>query len=101
TGLRAARVGDHMRAAPRRDAGETPLGAAQAMVRESSDTVVVTAAEGLRARTRRPVGLVTQTQLLAELGRSVVDKAPMKILRGYRDLGFNVPVSPCQRNCPV
>jgi NADPH-dependent glutamate synthase beta subunit-like oxidoreductase/Pyruvate/2-oxoacid:ferredoxin oxidoreductase delta subunit len=25
----------------------------------------------------------------------------MKILAGHRDLGFNVPVSPCQRNCPI
>src|ERR1700731_4420017 len=25
----------------------------------------------------------------------------MKILRGHRDLGFNVPITPCQRNCPI
>jgi formate dehydrogenase beta subunit len=39
--------------------------------------------------------------MLAAIGKNVVDKAPMKILTGHRDLGFNVPISPCQRNCPI
>jgi NADPH-dependent glutamate synthase beta subunit-like oxidoreductase/ferredoxin len=25
----------------------------------------------------------------------------MKIMSGHRDLGFNVPITPCQRNCPI
>ena len=45
--------------------------------------------------------MVTDALVLATIGKNVTDKAPMKILAGHRDLGFNVPVSPCQRNCPI
>ena len=101
-GLDSARVGDLMSKAPQRDAGEAGESAAGAMVESGSRVVLVTAAVGgVFSRRSAPVGLVSEAQVLAEIGANVVDKAPMKILMGHRDLGFNVPVSPCQRNCPI
>ena len=101
-GLRTARVGDHMRAVTERAGGDTTLQAAQAMFETGGGAVVVTDVDGgVFSRRTRPVGLVSEAQILAAIARNVVDKAPMKILTGHRDLGFNVPVSPCQRNCPI
>ena len=101
-GLEVVRVRELMRAAPRLDGGETPLHAATAMVDAASNALVVTMpAGGAFSRRTQPVGLLSETQILDEIGRNVVDKAPMKILRGHRDMGFNVPISPCQRNCPI
>src|SRR5258708_2662399 len=82
--------------------GEAVELAAQNIVESGAGAVLVTQPEGgLFSRRSRPVGMVAEAQVLAEIGRNVVDKAPMKILTGHRDLGFNVPVSPCQRNCPI
>ncbi|HET9050529.1 MAG TPA: FAD-dependent oxidoreductase [Candidatus Dormibacteraeota bacterium] len=101
-GLAAARVGDHMRPAPTADRGATPLRGATEMTGARSNALVVTEPEGgVFSRRVRPVGVVSELQLLSEIGRNVVDKAPMKILMGHRDMGFNVPISPCQRNCPI
>ena len=101
-GLDRALVRDHMRPAPTADGGETPLHGAGEMVRAGSEAVVVTEPQGgVFSRRSRPAGVVSEMQLLAEIGRNVVDKAPMKMLMGHRDLGFNVPISPCQRNCPI
>ncbi|HEY6379431.1 MAG TPA: FAD-dependent oxidoreductase [Candidatus Dormibacteraeota bacterium] len=101
-GLDTARVRDLMRPAPLLDGGQTPLHAAAALVAAGSNALLVTApAGGPFSRRTEPVGRLCEAQILAEIGRNVVDKAPMKILRGWRDMGFNVPISPCQRNCPI
>ncbi|TMC49808.1 MAG: 4Fe-4S dicluster domain-containing protein [Chloroflexi bacterium] len=100
--LESVRVRDLLLAAPTRDSGQSLTSAASAMLTAGSDTVVVTApVGGVFSRETQPVGLLSEQLLLAEIGRNVVDKAPMKMLLGHRDLGFNVPVSPCQRNCPI
>ncbi|HEV7677556.1 MAG TPA: FAD-dependent oxidoreductase [Candidatus Dormibacteraeota bacterium] len=100
--LSTVRVREVMRPAPELDAGEPVELAAQNMIETGAAAVLVSEPEGgLFSRRSRPVGVVSEAQVLAEIGRNVVDKAPMKILSGHRDLGFNVPVSPCQRNCPI
>jgi len=100
--LTRVRVRDVMRPVARLDLGQSIEAAAAAMVNEGAAAVVVTEPEGgVFSRRTRPAGAIAQAQVLAEIGRNVVDKAPMKILSGHRDLGFNVPVSPCQRNCPI
>jgi len=100
--LNAIRVRDVMRPIPSCDAGESVELAASRMAQTGAVAVLVTEPEGgVFSRRSRPAGMLAQAQVLAEIGRNVVDKAPMKILRGHRDLGFNVPVSPCQRNCPI
>ena len=100
-GLEQVRVAEVMRPAVSRDAGSTLEAAAAAVEEAGADAVVVTETAGLFSRRSEPVGMVARSQLLARIGRNVVDKAPMKILRGHRDLGFNVPITPCQRNCPI
>ncbi|HWW09124.1 MAG TPA: FAD-dependent oxidoreductase, partial [Candidatus Acidoferrales bacterium] len=100
--LASTRVGDVMRAVPRMDLGERVEKGAAAMRSEGSDALVVTALDGgIFSRRSQPAGMVSSAQILAAIGKNVVDKAPMKILRGHRDLGFNVPITPCQRNCPI
>ncbi len=102
TGLDRARVGDLMHAAPSLDGGEAALAAAQAMAAAGNGCLIVTEPEGGPfSRRVRPVGRFSTAHVLAEIGRNVVDKAPMKMLLGHRDMGFNVPISPCQRNCPI
>jgi formate dehydrogenase beta subunit len=84
------------------DAGQSIDAAARALAGHSSLAVEVTQrAGGLFNGRVEQAGLISQTDVLAEIGKNVLDKAPMKILSGHRDLGFNVPVSPCQRNCPI
>jgi len=101
-GLKGARARDYMHPAPLRDGGEAPESAALDMMSRNTGLVVVTEAEGgVFSRRSSPVGLVSEAQMLGLIGRSCVDKAPMKLLLGHHDLGFNVPVSPCQRNCPI
>ncbi|HEY8674641.1 MAG TPA: FAD-dependent oxidoreductase, partial [Candidatus Dormibacteraeota bacterium] len=102
--LRTVRVGDVMRAAPPLDIGEATEHGVATMRAAGGAAVIVTESEGglfARRRVDRPVGMVTDALVLATIGKNVTDKAPMKILAGHRDLGFNVPVSPCQRNCPI
>lgn len=101
-GFERTRAGELLRPLPRLDGGETPLSAAREMFDAGAGAILVTEpAGGPFSRRTTPIGLVAEAALLAELGSNVVDKAPMKILSGHRDLGFNVPVSPCQRNCPI
>jgi NADPH-dependent glutamate synthase beta subunit-like oxidoreductase/ferredoxin len=100
--LRSVQVREVMRPVRSLDAGESVEAAAGQMAESGGSAVIVSAPEGgVFSRRSRPAGVFTQAQVLAEIGRNVVDKAPMKILSGHRDLGFNVPVSPCQRNCPI
>ncbi|MDB5067143.1 MAG: hypothetical protein JWM18_3577 [Chloroflexi bacterium] len=101
-GLHRTRAGELLRPLPRLDGGQTALAAAREMVDAGAGAVLITEpVGGVFSRRSAPVGVVSEAQLLAEIGSNVVDKAPMKILAGHRDLGFNVPVSPCQRNCPI
>jgi formate dehydrogenase beta subunit len=100
-GLGAVRVADVMRPAPRQDAGATIESAASALGESDADAIVVTEVSGLFSRRSEAVGMASRSHLLARIGRNVVDKAPMKMLRGHRDLGFNIPITPCQRNCPI
>jgi NADPH-dependent glutamate synthase beta subunit-like oxidoreductase/ferredoxin len=102
--LAAIRVAEVMRPAPHMDVGEAAEHGVAAMRSAGSAAVIVTESAGglfSRQRDERPVGMVTDALVLATIGKNVTDKAPMKILAGHRDLGFNVPVSPCQRNCPI
>jgi len=100
--LDGTRVADVMRPAPFIDLGERVEKGVAALRAAQADAVVVTAVQGgLFSRQSAPEGLVSIAQVLALIGKNVVDKAPMKILRGHRDLGFNVPITPCQRNCPI
>jgi formate dehydrogenase beta subunit len=100
--LHQTRVADVMRPAPESDLGERVEKGAAALLSTGADAVIVTGLEGgIFSRQSQPVGMVTVAQVLATIGKNVVDKAPMKILRGHRDLGFNVPITPCQRNCPI
>ncbi len=102
--LGAVRVGSLMRPAPHLDVGEAVEHGVSAMRRAGGAAVIVTESSGglfSRQRDARPVGMVTDALVLATIGRNVTDKAPMKIMSGHRDLGFNVPISPCQRNCPI
>jgi NADPH-dependent glutamate synthase beta subunit-like oxidoreductase/ferredoxin len=97
-------VGAVMRPAPHLDVRETVERGVAAMRAARGSTVVVTENTGglfSRQRAVGPVGMVTDALVLATIGKNVTDKAPMKILSGHRDLGFNVPISPCQRNCPI
>ena len=99
--LNTVRVGEVMQAAPRCDSGETVATGAQTMRQAGSSAVVLTTPAGVFSRVGEPAGLVAQAQFLAAIAENVVDKAPMKMLAGHRDMGFNVPISPCQRNCPI
>jgi NADPH-dependent glutamate synthase beta subunit-like oxidoreductase/ferredoxin len=82
--------------------GERVEEGAKAITSQKTDAVVITGLEGgLFSRRSSPAGVVSTAQILAAIGKNVVDKAPMKIMRGHRDLGFNVPITPCQRNCPI
>ncbi len=100
-GLDRVRVAEVMKPTAQRDAGATIESAAETLGEVGGEAVVVTEAVGLFSRRSEPVGMVSRSQLLGRIGRNVVDKAPMKIMRGHRDLGFNVPITPCQRNCPI
>ncbi|MFN2581715.1 MAG: FAD-dependent oxidoreductase [Candidatus Dormibacteria bacterium] len=102
TQLTSTYVRDVVRPAPERDIGEVAEKGAAAMRQQGADCVIVTQLSGgVFSRASAPAGVVSTAQFLAAIGKNVVDKAPMKILRGHRDLGFNVPITPCQRNCPI
>ena len=84
------------------EAGQTIDAVASALVAQSGFAAdVLRHVGGLFSGRTESAGLISQTEILAEIGKNVIDKAPMKILSGHRDLGFNVPISPCQRNCPI
>ena len=68
----------------------------------AAEAAIVTAADGgIFSRRSAPVGMVSAAHVLGAIAKNVIDKAPMKIMSGHRDLGFNVPITPCQRNCPI
>ena len=93
---------DLMLPVPTADLGESVEKGVGAMRAQRAPALVVTEGGGVFRRDGgTPAGIVASAQVLAAIGKNVTDKAPMKLLRGHRDLGFNVPVSPCQRNCPI
>jgi formate dehydrogenase beta subunit len=95
-------VRDVMRPAPRIDVGERIEAGAAAMRQSSAEAAIVTGIDGgIFSKRSSPVGMVSAAHVLGAIARNVVDKAPMKIMSGHRDLGFNVPITPCQRNCPI
>src|ERR1022692_4077669 len=95
-------VRDVMRPAPEIDLGERIERGADVMRRSGAEAAIVTASDGgIFSRRSAPVGMVSAAHVLGAIAKNVIDKAPMKIMSGHRDLGFNVPVSPCQRNCPI
>ena len=95
-------VRDVMRPAPQIDLGERVERGAEAMRETAAEAAVVTEVDGgLFSRRSSPVGMVSIAHVLGAIAKNVVDKAPMKIMSGHRDLGFNVPITPCQRNCPI
>lgn len=102
TRLETTHVRDFMRPVPQTDLGEPVEKGATVLRQAHADAVILTELSGgLFSRDTEPVGIASSAQMLGAIGKNVVDKAPMKILRGHRDLGFNVPITPCQRNCPI
>ena len=95
-------VRDAMRPAPSIDLGERIEAGAEAMRQASAEAAIVTGVDGgIFSRRSSPVGMISAAHVLGAIAKNVVDKAPMKIMSGHRDLGFNVPITPCQRNCPI
>jgi len=94
-------VRDVMRPAPEIDLGERIERGADLMRRSGAEAAIVTASEGIFSRTSEPAGMISAAHVLGAIAKNVIDKAPMKIMSGHRDLGFNVPITPCQRNCPI
>jgi formate dehydrogenase beta subunit len=87
---------------PGRNLADSLEAGADIMVREDTPYVVLTQDEGpLFKKTSRPVGIVSAFEVLTEIGKTTTDTASNKVFRGRPDLGLNVPVSPCQRACPI
>ena len=91
-----------MRPAPEIDLGERIERGADVMRQSAAEAAIVTASDGgIFSRKSAPVGMVSAAHVLGAIAKNVIDKAPMKIMSGHLDLGFNVPITPCQRNCPI
>jgi formate dehydrogenase (NADP+) beta subunit len=87
---------------PGRTAADSMESGAELMVREDTPVVILTEQDGpLFSKTTRAVGIVTAFEILSEIGNTTTDLAANKIFFGRRDLGLNIPVSPCQRACPI
>ena len=87
---------------PGRNAADSMEAGAEVMVREDTPVVILTEEEGpLFSKTSRSVGMVTAFEILEEIGYTTTDTAANKIFFGRKDLGLNIPVSPCQRACPI
>src|SRR3989440_981935 len=87
---------------PGRNIADSLESGADIMYREDTPVVLMTADEGpLFKKTSRTVGIVSAFQVLDEIGKTTTDTASNKVFVGRRDLGLNVPVSPCQRACPI
>ncbi len=87
---------------PGRNAADSMEAGAEVMVREDTPVVILTEEEGpLFSKTSRSVGMVTAFEILEEIGHTTTDTAANKIFFGRKDLGLNIPVSPCQRACPI
>src|ERR1700680_236594 len=95
-------VRDVMRPAPEIDLGERIDRGADVMRQSAAEAAIVTGLDGgIFSRSSAPVGMVSAAHILGAIAKNVIDKAPMKIMSGHLDLGFNVPITPCQRNCPI
>jgi formate dehydrogenase (NADP+) beta subunit len=100
--LDRTRVRDVMRPTPEIDLGERIERGADVMRQSAAEAAIVTASDGgIFSRKSAPVGMVSAAHVLGAIAKNVIDKAPMKIMSGHLDLGFNVPITPCQRNCPI
>jgi formate dehydrogenase beta subunit len=99
----SAPVREYMRhPVPGRNAADSMEAGAEVMVREDTPVVILTQEEGpLFSKTSRSVGMVTAFEILEEIGHTTTDTAANKIFFGRKDLGLNIPVSPCQRACPI
>ena len=87
---------------PGRNLADSMESGADIMVREDTPALLLSEDEGaLFKKTSRTVGMVSATDILAEIGRTTTDTASNKVFFGRKDLGLNVPVSPCQRACPI
>src|SRR5256712_5673634 len=87
---------------PGRNAADSMEAGAEVMVREDTPVVILTEEEGpLFSKMSRSVGMVTAFEILEEIGHTTTDTAANKIFFGRKDLGLNIPVSPCQRACPI
>ncbi|HEY8678917.1 MAG TPA: FAD-dependent oxidoreductase [Candidatus Dormibacteraeota bacterium] len=87
---------------PGRNVADSMESGADIMVREDTPIVLLSEDEGaLFRKTSRPVGMVSAYAILAEIGKTTTDTASNKVFFGRKDLGLNVPVSPCQRACPI
>ncbi len=87
---------------PGRNVADSLESGADIMYREDTPLVLMTEDEGpLFRKTSRTVGIVGAHEVLEEIGKTTTDTASNKVFVGRRDLGLNVPVSPCQRACPI
>src|ERR1700716_4686534 len=87
---------------PGRNVSDSLESGADIMYREDTPVVLMTQDEGpLFRKTSRTVGIVSAYEVLAEIGKTTTDTASNKVFNGRKDLGLNVPVSPCQRACPI
>ena len=87
---------------PGRNVADSMESGADIMYREDTPLIVMSEDDGpLFKKTSRPVGVVTAYDVLAEIGKTTTDTASNKVFAGRKDLGLNVPVSPCQRACPI
>src|SRR5207248_418191 len=96
-------VGTYMRRPlPGRNVADSLESGADIMYREDTPVVLMTQDEGpLFRKTSRTVGIVSAHAVLTEIGKTTTDTASNKVFSGRRDLSLNVPVSPCQRACPI
>ncbi len=87
---------------PGRNVADSLESGADIMYREDTPVVLMTEDEGpLFKKTSKTVGVVSAHEVLDEIGKTTTDTASNKVFVGRRDLGLNVPVSPCQRACPI
>ena len=87
---------------PGRNVADSLESGADIMYREDTPVVLMTEDEGpLFKKTSKTVGVVSAHEVLEEIGKTTTDTASNKVFVGRRDLGLNVPVSPCQRACPI
>jgi formate dehydrogenase beta subunit len=87
---------------PGRSLADSMEAGADIIYREDTPFVILTQDEGpLFKKTARPVGIATAMDILQEIGKTTTDTASNKVFSGRRDLGLNIPVSPCQRACPI
>jgi formate dehydrogenase beta subunit len=87
---------------PGRNVADSLESGADIMYREDTPVVLMTEDEGpLFRKTSKTVGVVSAHEVLDEIGKTTTDTASNKVFVGSRDLGLNVPVSPCQRACPI